>query len=412
MHMPAGREAGLAAGSKGEGCERPRAARADANKKRCPDAGASLRCEALMRCYHSRSRCATQNTTASLRDVRDYKVQARGGAPGLGTSSPFNVKVESITLRNFTAEEVRELYAQHTAETGQRFTDEAAALAFELTQGQPWLVNALARQVCEKDVTDRGVPVEASHVEMAKETLIERRDTHLDSLVDRLREERVRRVIEPILAGDLVLGDRIDDDIAYVEDLGLVRRLQGKPLEIANPIYREVIPRALTLDAQASVPHHSMWYVRADGTLDLEGLLKAFLEFWREHAEALLAAQPYHEAAAQLVFMAFLQRIVNGGGFVDREYGVGAGRMDLCVRWPHPGGVQREALELKVWRPDQPSDPLPQGLRQLGGYLERLGLDEGTLLIFDRRPDAPPLAQRCSMSRMQHDARQIRLVRL
>lgn len=80
-----------------------------------------------------------------MRDVRDYKV-ASGGSPYLHTSSPFNIKVESLTLRLFTQEEVAMLYRQHTEETGQIFTPEALQRAFDLTQGQPWLVNALARQ--------------------------------------------------------------------------------------------------------------------------------------------------------------------------------------------------------------------------------------------------------------------------
>jgi hypothetical protein len=104
------------------------------------------------------------------------------------------------------------------------------------------------------------------------------------------------------------------------------------------------------------------------------------------------------EVAPQLVLMAFLQRIVNGGGFVTREYGVGRGRIDLLVRWPLPGaasprGWQREALELKVWRDKRP-DPLADGLVQLDAYLARLSLDSGVLVLFDRRSNIPPVEER------------------
>lgn len=76
--------------------------------------------------------------------------------------------------------------------------------------------------------------------------------------------------------------------------------------------------------------------------------------------------------------MAFMHRVVNGGGYIDREYGVGRGRIDLVVRWPYTGADgkrawQFEAAELKVWRPGKP-DPLPVGLRQLDEYLDRLAL--------------------------------------
>lgn len=344
-----------------------------------------------------------------LRDVRDYRIQLRPDMESLGTSSPFNIKVQSLTLANFSSEEVAELYAQHTAETGQVFTPEAVALAWELTRGQPWLVNALAAEIVDTLVPDRSTPIERRHVERAKEILIERRDTHLDSLIDRLREPRVRRVIEPIVAGELLSPDVLDDDIQFVEDLGLVARSAG--LEIANPIYREIIPRALTNVVQRSLPMPQVSFIGSDGRLRRDVLLDEFRTFWGQHAEFFLERQPYTEAAAQLVFMAYLQRVVNGGGFIDREYAVGSGRIDLCVRWPRPEGLEQWALELKVWRDGRP-DPLPAGLEQLSAYLGRLGLAEGTLILFDGRSEAPPLPERCSRRTIEHRGRQIEVVRL
>ncbi len=82
-------------------------------------------------------------------------------------------------------------------------------------------------------------------MERAKETLVLRRETHLDSLIKRLDEARVRGVIAPILAGGALAAEVESDDVQFVKDLGLVRSgRQG--LEIANPIYREIVPRTLT----------------------------------------------------------------------------------------------------------------------------------------------------------------------
>ena len=227
-----------------------------------------------------------------LRDVRDYRVKVRPEVQSLGTSSPFNIKVESLTLLSFTANDVAELYGQHTADTGQRFTPEANTRAFELTRGQPWLVNALARQIVEVLVPDPAVAIEAGAVEAGKERLIQRQDTHLDSLIERLREPRVRRVIEPLLAGNALPPDLLDDDLRFTIDLGLVAATpQG--LEIANPIYREVIPRALTslLEQTLSLPRPT--YVAADGGLRFNDLLDDFRAFWCENAEQYLAQAPY-----------------------------------------------------------------------------------------------------------------------
>lgn len=345
-----------------------------------------------------------------LRDVRDYKARLRSETESLGTSSPFNIKVESLTLPNFKADEVAELYDQHTQDTGQLFTPAAKALAFELTRGQPWLVNALARQAVEKLVPNPELPVEVSHIERAKEILIERRDTHLDSLVDRLREPRVKRILEPILAGEFLPPDVLDDDIQFVKDLGLVAPgLAG--LEIANPIYREIIPRALTGVLQESLPVVRAPFIAPDGKLLFDKILADFQAFWCQHAEFFLQRQPYSEAAAQLIFMAYLQRVVNGGGVIDREYAVGSGRIDLCLRWPHSGGLQRWAIELKVWRNGR-TDPQPEGLEQLSGYLARLGLTEGTLILFDVRSQAPALSDRCQQSETVYQGRRIVLLRL
>jgi type II secretory pathway predicted ATPase ExeA len=178
-----------------------------------------------------------------LRDVRDYKV-ASGGSDRLNTASPFNVKAKSITLRNFNVQEVGELYRQHTADTGQIFTDHAVDLAFDLTQGQPWLVNALAKEIVEELVEDTTIAITPEHIEQAKEILIRRQDTHLDSLAERLREDRVKAIIQPILAGQS-MGETSNDDRQYLIDLGLLKRDPAGGMTIANPIYREVLPRVL-----------------------------------------------------------------------------------------------------------------------------------------------------------------------
>ncbi len=324
-----------------------------------------------------------------LRDVRDYKI-ASGGSDRLNTSSPFNIKVSSLTLRDFLAAEVQELYQQHTSDTGQVFTPEATAMAFDLTQGQPWLVNALAKEVVEKIVLDRNVAITHKHILKAKEILIARQDTHLDSLAEKLREKRVQEIIEPILAG-LALGDTPSDDRQYLIDLGLLRRDPAGGLTIANPIYREVIPRVLVQGTQDSLPHISPTWLTKEGELNTDALLDAFLRFWRQHGEPLLGSAAYHEIAPHLVLMAFLHRVVNGGGTLEREYAIGSDRMDLCLRY----GSVTLGIELKVWR-DKRGDPLSDGLEQLDSYLARLGLESGWLLIFDQRKKSLPIEERLS----------------
>ena len=323
-----------------------------------------------------------------VRDVRDYRIHSASEKAIITGGSAFNIKAESLRLGDFSRTEVATLYHQHTDETGQLIAPQALARIWELTQGQPWLVNALGYETCFRMPAgqDRRQPITVEMVEEAKENLILRRETHLDQLADKLDEERVRRVIEPLLAGQGEPARIPMDDLDYVQDLGLIGR--GSPLRIANPIYQEIIPRQLTYSTEVLTAQETAWYVNPDGRLEVNQLLAAFQEFFQEHSEHWVERFQYKEAGPQLLLQAFLQRIVNGGGRIEREYGLGRMRTDLLVIWPWPGGVQKIVIELKVLH-KRLEQTLAAGLEQTWAYLDRCGAGEGHLVIFDRTPGKP-----------------------
>ena len=178
--------------------------------------------------------------------MRDYRIHSESGGDIITGGSAFNIKAESLRLGDFDEAEVGTLLGQHTTETGQAFTTGALATVWEQSQGQPWLVNALAHQACFKNKAnrDRARTIDQEAVMEAREALILSRQTHLHQLADKLREERVRRVIEPVLSGGANGEAKTSpDDVEYVRDLGLLAHRGAR--RIANPIYREVIPREL-----------------------------------------------------------------------------------------------------------------------------------------------------------------------
>ena len=320
-----------------------------------------------------------------VRDVRDYRMKMADGEVITGGSA-FNIKAESLRLGDFSRAEMTALYQQHTDATGQLFSVEALELAWLSTQGQPWLANALAEQAVWKTKAnlDRTITIDLPRMRAAREALIVRNDTHLDQLSDKLREPCVRAVIEPMLIGAELQAT--DADLQYVLDLGLVRRsLASKSIAPANQIYAEVLPRVLNNTVQVSLHEDRIlagWQTAA-GRLNPRQFLLNFLAFWREHGEAMLKSVPYHEAAPHLVLMAYLQRVVNGGGRIEREYAAGSGRLDLLVIIAE----QQMAIEVKVWRTGR-KDPLIEGLQQMQRYLQRLNVAQGYLVIFDQRADA------------------------
>jgi hypothetical protein len=121
-------------------------------------------------------------------DTRDYKARISPDSETKGSVSPFNIITESLTLQNFTKEEIVQLYKQHTDETGQIFEDTAVERVWEQTQGQPWFVNAVAHEVIDEILqSDYTKPVTAELVYEASQNIFLTRPTHIDNLLGQLR---------------------------------------------------------------------------------------------------------------------------------------------------------------------------------------------------------------------------------
>ena len=298
-------------------------------------------------CYLRPERFPHSIVLCGVRDVRDYRIHSSAQDATIAGGSAFNINAKSLRLGDFTRHEVETLLAQHTAETGQNFTEGARKMVWEHTQGQPCLVNALCDQACDESARGRNRRHDISEDDIleAREQLVLQRAAPLDQLADKLQQARVRRVVEPTLSGS-GRDNFSDRDLEYARDLGLVAR--DGPIRIANPIYREVVPRQLTWGVQERMRQEAAWYVGSDGNLDLSKLLGAFQQYHRENSEFWIGRFDYRECGPQLLLQAFLQRVVNGGGRIDREFALGAGRTDLLVTWPCGERVQRFAIKRKV----------------------------------------------------------------
>ena len=331
--------------------------------------------------YNNRSDTPFVHSVAlvGMRNIRDYKPDSQS----LGSASPFNIVTETFTLKNFTKEEIASLYQQHTDETGQLFEADAIDLVYEQTQGQPWLVNAVIREVIVKLLqSDYTKPVTAELVHQAIRTIILRRDTHIDSLLERLKEERVRNVIEPMLCGEDYFNF-LSDDYQYVTDLGLIKEIDSKILP-SNPIYAEVISRTLSNETQKKLiikqPEATIPRYLKNGYLDFDYLMQDFQQFWRENSDIFVDMYQYREAAPHLILQAFLQRVINAGGDIKRELAAGTGRTDICVVYEG----KKYPIEIKIRRGEK---TITEGIDQTIRYMNTFGCTEGWLAIFDKRKE-------------------------
>lgn len=177
----------------------------------------------------------------------------------LSSTDPFDITDTSLRISDLSEPEVIDLLGQHTAETGQRFTDGAVEALWDATRGQPWLVNALAAHACfdEPNGAGRSRDITAESISAARERLIQRRPVHFADIAHRLRDDRVRRVIEPLLAASEQSPRFADDDVEHVREIGLIA--SNSPVRIANPIYEEVVFRTLGHDFHQRLTKSSVY---------------------------------------------------------------------------------------------------------------------------------------------------------
>jgi len=325
-----------------------------------------------------------------MRDVRDYFPDRYDDKP-VNPGSPFNIKEDSVSISNFTKENVAELFTQRTEETGQQIEPMALDYVWEQSQGQPWIVNNLFKRATLRILdADNYETVTLDHVQKAREQMILDRETHLDSITFRLQLPRVRKVVEKLLIGEVDVNLTQSEDFRFCLDLGLVKRGQ-EGVMIANPIYREVLARDISSGAQDMMPMPSFRWLKNDGTLDMDLLLKEFQGFWQENSEVWEENANYTEAFPHLLLMAFLQRITNGKGHVEREYVLGRRRMDLAVEF----GGSWNIIEIKLLRDNQSFEKVnADGLKQIMIYRDTFSSPLRVkdrekipcyLIIFDRR---------------------------
>ncbi|GHV90794.1 hypothetical protein AGMMS50268_12970 [Spirochaetia bacterium] len=334
-----------------------------------------------------------------MRDLKDYITAAKGGVvPNPG--SPFNIKEDSAVLTNFQKDDIAKLFAQRTTETGQQITAEALDYVYNQSRGQPWIVGSLFKRailrILDRESTEM---VTLDHIQEARKQIIEARETHLDALAYRLEDPQIRSVMEPLLTGEPNPRLAAGEPFRLCLDLGLVTIENGVPV-VANPIYREVIARQITYSTQLAIPAPEWKWAKPDGTLDMDALLKEFQGFWQSNSEVWEQSSDYPEAFPHLLLMAFLQRVTNGSGRIEREYAAGRGRMDLAVEYQGSWNI----IEIKLLRQGKRFENLmAEGIRQTLGYRDsfspalrsRNGAPVGCyLIIFDRRAEKPAWGER------------------
>lgn len=322
------------------------------------------------------------------RDLPDLRIRSSSTGYVVAGDSAFNIGADPVRLGNFSRAEVKGLLAQHTAESGQEFEPAAVYRVWMQTRGQPGLVNALCSRACYLAESGRpsARPITEDDLWEAQEDLLQERGSHLGRLADELEDGRVRRVIETLMSGTPVPSVSAED-VGYNRDLGLLA-LDDNPQRIANPIYREAVPRYLTSAVQADLPMERERFVDAEGGLDLPGLLEDFRDFFHKRPEHWDRQILGYDVGPQLWLQAYLQRVVSSRGWMLRDYGIGRGGTDLLVVWRQDGKKRRFVVECMECHRSNLERLIRVGAVNTGSYMKRCGAEAGHLVIFDPRQAA------------------------
>lgn len=326
---------------------------------------------------------------ASLRDPRELDTPSQGPTSAAVPTSSMTLEAEVIALPPLTREHVGQICESLAEQLGQPVLSTAIDRIFELTCGVPFLVSQLAQRMLEMFEQRKG-PVTAADVERARDAVIDRRGGLFDEVADRMRDSRFKTLIEQVPLG--TVRDLSSEEARAAVDLGVIRENSDGTVEYTNPLWRSFLAKFFATTKSSIFTVDKPAWVRPDGRLDPEKLLETFVDFWRRHGDQVFAGATYGELSP-LVLTAFLNGIVKKGGLIEREYALGRGRMDVCIRQ----GGSAVALVVKVRR-DRDVDPVVEGLTQVDDSLGRHGLCDGWLVIFDRRKGLPPVSQRIRTS--------------
>ncbi|MDR1164912.1 MAG: hypothetical protein LBO66_03405 [Deltaproteobacteria bacterium] len=379
--------------------------------------------------FNQRSKSAGAKFPRSLaivgaRDVRDCFTKEKRAEKAIDFNSLFNISEGALSVADFSIDEISALYGQLTAATGQEFAPQALERAWYWTEGQAWLVNALAKEIIETRLQgDYSRTITGEDFDQAAQSLLSREPVHLLSLKERVNEPKIRRVLEAVINGaDSIPVEIPPADLKYAADLGILKKnaLDDSAFRPANPIYWDMILRTISSSLHSALknvtsPGFAQRWMDGE-KLDMNGLLRAFQSYWRENAvkislnyamESRLAtsvndaldyygystdknpvfddlresvkktfADMANEAVAHLAFIAFARWALKGqDDLTPWELALGMTGVDIPVNrrkrlYPLDIGLKGSLNREKM-------------MERLENYMDRHGVSEGWLVVFN-----------------------------
>jgi AAA-like domain len=292
---------------------------------------------------------------AGVHDVKTLKAKIRPDEEGKN-NSPWNIAADFKVDLSLQPQEIKPMLEEYAATTGTRMdTSAIAETLFYYTSGYPFLVSKLCKMLDEDLMpAQQRRDWTSDDVQIAVNQLITEGNANFDSLIKNLES-------------DTRLYDLVSRLLIEAETI---------PFVLSDPVINLGVLYGI-FKTNNGLAIHNRIYVLPGSRLDIPKLLTRFQTFMRE--EYSKKDRDFLERNGRLVFLAFLKPILNGHGYSFKEPQTSEEkRLDVVITFHQ----HRYLVELKVWRGPKAHE---EGLEQLADYLDRQGLDEGYLLIFDHK---------------------------
>lgn len=319
---------------------------------------------------------------AGVHDIKSLKYKLRD-PEAAQYNSPWNIATDFEVRMSFDPTEITTMLKQYQeAESVEMDQMEIAEYLYYYTSGYPFLVSKLCKTIAEKLLPKKAEKRwEKADVDAAVELLLKEQNTNFDSLIKNLEnhEDLYNLVFQLVIEGTGTAFNQYNPTIAKGVLYGILKR--NGQVKIHNRIYEQLIYSYLTSIIELGLrygPHNlESQFVSATGELDLKRVLVKFQGFIKEqYSEKDL---DFLERQWRLVFLAFLQPILNGNGYTFKEVQISEEkRLDVVVTYKQ----FRYIIELKRWYGPSYHE---RGLAQLADYLDLQGKATGFLVIFDHK---------------------------
>ncbi|MCU0289554.1 MAG: AAA-like domain-containing protein [Acidobacteria bacterium] len=295
----------------------------------------------------------------------------------VGGVSPFNI-ADHVEMPSFSLSNVRDLYAQYTAETNQPFTEAAVKKVYEETAGQPWLVNRLGTILTVKVKPGTVQPIDEVDVDKAIQILLYEKNDHFDNLYEKAKLYK-ETFVEIVF--DHVGYQPYDEEQSWLEQYGLIKNKDGHAV-VANNIYKAIHVKAFFREAKTLQEVSLPEYMLPGDRLDIERILINFNQYIAQiGVRAFYQEDKPYEKTGQFLLTAWLYPFVKDGeGDLRHEVSSGLGRMDILLTYKG----HKYIIETKVNHYRDINVVIKDGINQVSKkYLASEGITGGYLVVFD-----------------------------